>query len=40
MALEKKTLIRNHSVINCITVYEAMYAFVCGIAREKKNERM
>ena len=32
----KKTLIRNHSVINCITVYEAMYAFVCGIAREKK----
>ena len=32
-------LIRNHSVINCITVYEAMYAFVC-IAREKRIERM
>ena len=32
-------LIRNHSVINCITVYEAMYAFVC-IAREKRIERI
>ena len=38
--VEKKIfLIRNHSVINCITVYEAMYAFVC-IAREKRIERM